>query len=141
MKKTVCILFVLSLLFLLPSCRNTGENVEDVYDVDMIGFSSTMVYSRIYNVWENYGNYVGKTVRMPGIISYGENPDGTVDYLITIADTTACCSISFLLEFEEERTFPDDFPQNESQVVVSGVFSVFDKDEKSYLQLNHVKIQ
>lgn len=141
MKKFLCFLLVASLLMIVPSCGNVGEQSDEPIDVDMAGFSSTMVYSQVCNIFENYRDYVGKSIRLPGQFSTYEKGDGTIGYVCLVVDSTACCSVGFELVFKGDRAQSDDLPAEDDPILVTGIFNVEERDGKSYAQLVDVKLQ
>ena len=96
-------------------------------DVDLTGLSSTMVYAEVFNMMANPDDYIGKTIRARGNYS-PEYFDGTDKYYhyVTIDDAAACCQQG--LEFvvgDGERVYPDEYPQEMSEIEVVGVYGIY----------------
>ena len=74
---------------------------EKPVDLDLSVLSGTVVYSQVYDMMMQPGQYMGKRVRMRGNLSYFQDPDTLNEYFaVIIADTTACCAqgIEFVWE-------------------------------------------
>ena len=134
-------MLIASILLIVPSCGNAEVKSDETVDVDMAGFSSTMVYSQVCNIFENYRDYVGKSIRLPGQFNTYEKGGGAVGYVCLVVDSTACCSVGFELVFKEDRALSDGLPAENDPILVTGVFNVEERDGKSYAQLVDVKLQ
>ncbi len=95
----------------------------DGIDVDLTSLSSTMVYSEVYNMVFYPENYVGKTVKMKGsyAIFYDEDMEKYYHTCI-ISDATACCAQGIEFELTDDYAFPDDYPEEDDVVCVTGTF-------------------
>ena len=148
MKKTVCILLSLVILFTLAGCSSGGTAAEkedtktaaEKPDVDLTALSSTMVYSEVYNMMTEPDDYIGKTVKMSGQFSVYQmlDEDGNpvegapVYYACVIADATACCQQG--LEFVLDN--PDDYPAEAgTEITVEGVFKTYYEEQNMYCHL------
>ena len=82
MKKTA-FLSVLLALILLAGCAS------EPVDVDLTKLSSTFVYSEVYNMVTNPGDYIGKTVKMKGMYSvYHDESTDKYYFACIIKDAT-----------------------------------------------------
>ena len=118
----------------------TGEADPDV-DVDLTVMSSTMVYSVVYDMVTEPSSYEGKTVKMDGIFDvYTDENTGKNYYACIIQDATKCCSSGIEFELEEERIYPDEYPDNGSFITVSGVFETYEEDGILYCTLRNAKM-
>lgn len=152
MKKLFYVLITVLTLCALVSCGgkdsgsaptdNSAESVSnsaqssDGIDVDLTKLSSTMVYSEVYNMMYTPGNYIGKTVKMSGKFSYYEDPDSKAQYFACIiADATACCSQGLEFVLNGEHTYPDDYPDLDSEITVTGSFDVYEENGNQYCRL------
>lgn len=111
-------------------------------DVDLTVLSSTMVYAEVLNMMTEPNAYDGKTVKMRGRFgaSYGYRPDGTIneDVLIfacIIADATACCSQGIEFVLSGAYTFPEDYPELDSEITVTGTFTSGEQNGIPYFRV------
>ncbi|MBQ9557871.1 MAG: hypothetical protein IJU94_04615, partial [Clostridia bacterium] len=97
-------------------------------DVDLTTLNSTMVYSEVSNMINEPEKYVGKTIKMKGQFnaSYFEGT-GNYYYYVVIADATACCAQGLEFVWEGEHSFPDDYPENGAEVIVTGVYGQYEE--------------
>ncbi|MGL5437946.1 MAG: hypothetical protein ACRDBO_21635 [Lachnospiraceae bacterium] len=107
---------------------------EDGIDVDLTGLSATMVYAEVYNMMVYPENYLGKTVKIKGqyYAAYIEDQDAYYHYVI-IADALACCESGIEIIWDNnEHEYPDEYPDNLTEVEVVGTFSMYEEDGYTY---------
>ena len=113
-------------------------------DIDLTAMSSDMVYSTVYQMVYNPKEYIGKTIKMAGqyFVAYSNNPENTNFYnYCLVADAKACCQQG--LEFacaDGHNTYPDDFPEDETNIEVVGVFEMYEEEGYTYTRLNYAKM-
>ena len=109
---------------------------ESDVDVDLTKMNSTMVYARVLNLMTNPDTYVGMTVRMEGALALYEDPESHVQYFACIiADATACCAQGIEFQRKGDFRYPEDYPALDSEVVVEGVFEIYEEDGLRYIRL------
>ena len=118
--------------------RTTDGNV----DVDLTKLSSTMVYSEVYNMIYTPENYIGKTVKMSGMFVAYTNQDQSQFYpAVIIADATACCSQGLEFVLEGNPSYPEGYPEMETDITVIGTFETYLEDGNTYCRLINAKIE
>ena len=118
-----------------PTTSNPAQSA-DVIDVDLTKLSSTMVYSEVYNMMVSPDNYTGKTVKMNGAFAYYEDPETKAQYFACIiADATACCSQGLEFILTGEHTYPNDYPELNSEITVTGTFETYEENGYNYCRL------
>lgn len=118
--------------------RTTDGNV----DVDLTKLSSTMVYSEVYNMMYTPENYIGKTVKMSGMFVAYTNQDQSQFYpAVIIADATACCSQGLEFVLEGNPSYPEGYPEIETDITVIGTFETYLEDGNTYCRLKNAKIE
>ncbi len=156
MKKILCLILALTVVFTLTACGNaqdnqnnesgdtTSSNTGDVanmsntdgIDVDLTSLSSTVVYAEVYNMMTTPSDYLGKKVKMSGQFSvYQDEQTGNIYYACIIADATACCSQGLEFELIGDHTYPDDYPELGDNVTVTGTFETYDENGTMYCRL------
>ena len=169
MKKLFCILIVVLTLLSLAACgsdkgtattdnqtpnasasqnQSTEKASEfvpaqsaDSIDVDLTKLSSTMVYSEVYYMMVSPDNYTGKTVKMNGAFAYYEDPETKAQYFACIiADATACCSQGIEFILTGEHTYPNDYPELNSEITVTGIFETYEENGFKYCRLTDAAI-
>ena len=111
-------------------------------DIDLTLLSSTVVYSQVYDMIMSPEDYLEKEVRIHGpfVTLYDEVNDYRY-YACIIQDATACCAQGFEFVLEGEHTYPDDYPPEGTEIVVSGEFDRYYEGENSYITLRHAVIE
>lgn len=142
--KGLLALFILTLLCGCGGQKEVRESKkeetreEGAIDVDLTALSSTMVYSEVYQMMTEPQNYVGKRVRMRGqfAVSQADPEVADVDYYfaVLIADATACCQQGMEFVWEGHDS-PEDFPQEGTDLTVTGVFETYMEGDTMYCRL------
>ncbi len=129
------------MLVLLAGCGDqAGEAPSETslvsVDLDLTALSSTMVYGEVFNMMVEPDSYVGKTIRMRGLY-YASYYDVTEQYyhFVIIQDATACCAQGLEFLWTGEHTYPDDYPENETKVEVTGVWERYEEDGEIYYRI------
>lgn len=119
----------------------TGETV----DCDLTMMGSDMVYATVYQMMINPNDYVGKTVRMDGnyYATWYEETKKYYHYCL-IQDAMACCAQGMEFVWEDgKHAYPDEYPQEDAQVVVTGVFETYKEegDDNLYCRLEGASLE
>ena len=145
MKKLMCAAMaaVIITLSLFSGCGKE-KDVQPVktgeYDVDLTTLSSTMVYSEVYNMMTEPDKYMGKKVRMEGAFAVYEGEDRNY-YACLISDATACCSQGIEFVLEGDYSYPEDYPEQGTEITVVGTFDKYYEDDILYCQLINAQMQ
>jgi hypothetical protein len=109
---------------------------DSTIDVDLTTLSSTMVYAEVYNMMTVPNEYMGKTIKMGGqyYANYYEET-GLYYHCVIIADATACCQQGLEFKWNGDHTYPDDYPADNSEIEVVGVFGSYDELGQTYYYL------
>lgn len=144
MKRLFCTLLVLLMLASAAGCGHSGDSAPDTesYDVDLTKLSSTMVYSEIYNMMTSPDAYIGKQIKMSGSFGvYQDQTTGKLYYACLIADATSCCSQGIEFVLEGDHTYPDDYPEINSTITVTGTFDTYEENGYCYCQLINAHLE
>jgi len=135
MKKLICFVLALAMLFALNACGSEGSAKSgSPVDVDLTALSSTMVYSEVYNMMYTPEDYIGKSVKMSGQFAIYQASEDLIYYACVIADATACCQQG--LEFViDGLKYPDDYPELGDEITVSGEFQTYMEGDTQYCHL------
>ena len=110
------------------------DAANDGYDVDLTILDSNMVYAQVFDMVNYPETYIGQPVRAKGTFAYTEY-NGKDYFAVLIADATACCSQGMEFVLSGDYTYPDDYPEIDSEIVVEGVFNTYEEDGYRYCQL------
>lgn len=104
-------------------------------DVDLTALSSTMVYAEVYNMMTEPESYIGKAIKIRGLY-YATYYEPTKQYyhFVVIQDATACCAQG--LEFIWlEHVYPNDFPEDETEIEITGVWESYEEEGQTYYHI------
>ena len=123
---------------LKETAKDTTE-AEKTVDYDLTKMESDMVYATVYQMMVAPDEYEGKTFRIDGnfYATYYEVTKKYYFYCI-IQDATACCAQGMEFVWEDgSHVYPDEYPKDDTQVVVEGTFETYkeDGDENLYCRL------
>ena len=95
--------------------------------LDLTEFNKTMAFVEIRNIYINPKDYIGRRVKVKGAFGcfqvhdkYSQPIPNKYQYLIVITDEMGCCGVGMEFLPTEEYTFPDDFPNDQEEIVISG---------------------
>lgn len=144
MKKTNLIPVLCLTAFLLLSCAVSGadeaapapEAAPMVIDLDLSGMSGTIVYSQIYNMMVEPEAYLGKVIRIAGYYSAFEDTERNIVYhACVVPDATACCAQGIEFIWAGEHAWPEDYPEETTDITVTGRLEMYEEDGIDYLHL------
>ncbi|MBR0172076.1 MAG: hypothetical protein IJQ21_04740 [Lachnospiraceae bacterium] len=115
---------------------------ESDVDVDLTKMSGTVVYARVLNLLTHPENYVGMTVRMNGAFSLYINEETDAHYYACIIkDATACCAQGIEFVRKGNYSYPEDYPEDGAEIVVEGVFEIYEEEGFRYIHLVDADMQ
>lgn len=109
------------------------------YDVDLTKMSSTMIYAEVYNMIYNSDTYVGKYVKMAGKFAIYEG-DTRIYFACIVPDATACCTQGIEFVLKGDFKYPEDYPALGADIVIAGVYELYEEDGFYYCQLADAKM-
>ena len=110
-------------------------------DVDLTVLDSNMVYAQVFDMVNSPDNYRGKRVRAKGTLAHTTDDAGTKDYFaVLIADATACCQQGLEFEWAGEHKYPDDYPELDSEITVTGEFDTYMEGTYQYCVLRNAEM-
>lgn len=119
--------------------ENTKENTTGMQDTDidydLTQMGSDMIYATVYQLMVNPNDYIGKTIKMNGLYyaAYYE-PTGQYYHYCIIKDATACCAQGMEFVWDNgNHKYPDDYPEDYSEITVTGTFETYQEDNDSNL--------
>ena len=148
MKKFLSVLLLCAIALLAVSCSASGDNPPETavqetaapepltVDLDLSVLSGTVVYAQVYNIMCDPQAYIGKVIKMAGYYDAFESTERDIVYhACVIPDATACCQQGIEFVWAGEHTWPDDYPELYTTIVVTGRLEEYDEDGVPYLHL------
>ncbi len=111
-------------------------------DVDLTQLSSTMVYSEVFAMMMAPEDYDGKTVRMSGLYNYYHDAMVDKDYsACVVQDATACCAQGIDFVLTDDYDYPDDYPEIDEEITVTGVFNIYKEGKYDFFRLKDAVLE
>ena len=105
-------------------------------DMDLSGMSGTVVCSRVFNLLSSPDEYIGKTIRIAGYCSvYVDTELNRVYHACVIPDAAACCAQGLEFVWKGDHTWPDDYPEELTDITVTGRLDKYEELGLEYLHL------
>jgi len=129
-KRTVFTIFstLIMVLMLLVGVSIHNQPKQESNFIDISGLSADETYECFYNISQNPQLYVGKDFRVKGLF-YSEEQEITGERLYYVV---AVNSDGMYLPMDivpiEGSVYPDDFPQNETEVCLEGTITAFEDE-------------
>lgn len=139
MKKIIAVIISIIMTFSLSACG--GSVGSGSIDVDLTALSTTMIYSEVSNMMTAPDDYIGKTIKMTGTMAayYDETIDEYYQACV-IADATACCQQGLEFKLKGNKTYPDDYPEVDSEITVVGTFNTYEENGMTYARLEDAEL-
>ena len=120
-----------------------AEEPADAYeniDIDLTVMSSTMIYSQVSEIMADPDAYVGKIMKMKGLLTvFHSEETGKYYFGCLIQDATACCAQGIEFELAGDYQYPDDYPPENTEITVVGVFDTYIEGVGLYCTLRNAE--
>lgn len=122
-------------VFITEPIRETIEKVSEIpqsqsIDIDLTQMSSTMVFGEVYNMMMTPDDYQGKVIKMKGqFLTDIDTANNKRYYACLILDATACCAQGLGFVPKDGYLYPEDFPEPDGKITVTGTFDYFRENE------------
>ena len=103
-------------------------------DIDLTGLNANMLYAEVFQITGDPEKYQGKKIRANGTFAYMMD-DGTEYFAVFIADAAACCQQGLEIRTAADLTYPDDYPEIGTPIVVTGTFNSYKEGVFTYCEL------
>lgn len=118
--------------------KPTKAKDENGIDIDLTTMSGTMVYSQVYDILYKPEQYIGEKIKIKGPFTvYEDKKTGNRYFSVLISDATACCQNGIEFVPEEDLIYPDDFPEQNTEITVIGTINQYKEGEYTYTHLEN----
>jgi len=119
-----------------PQPEDVMEPNAEKPDLDLSKLSAMLAFSQVVGMNESPKDYVGKTVKLNGLY-HAEYYEPTEQYyhFIGVGDETACCLAWLEFVWSGERAYPDDYPDEQGKIELSGIFGSYEELGNTYYYL------
>lgn len=109
--------------------KRQAVTLSPLLSVDLSQLNHTMAYAQMYDLVSNAKRYEGNTVRLKG--RYFQLPipaKEKVMHVLVVTDNSLCCEIGLEFFLTGDPVYPQDFPENNSTIQITGLVSVYELD-------------
>ncbi len=139
-----CAAAILACLILLDPTAVSAErqNIavpsydEQEIDMDLSRLSGTVVYAQIYQLAIHPEDYLGKIIRLAGWYDvFIDDTTGMFYTACVVPDATACCAQGIEFVWGGEHSFPENYPEPGTEIMVTGRFETYLEGDWEYMHL------
>jgi len=145
MKNFIYVLLMICIAGLVfTGCSGAGNNenraaaagAAEGIDLDISVMSDTLAFAQVSVLFDNPDEYFGKTIKISGLYnsSHYEETEQYYHYLV-ISDASICCKQAVEFKWAGESPYPDDYPGEDTKILITGKFSSYDEDGFMYCYL------
>ena len=111
-------------------------------DIDLTDLNANMVYAQVFQMTGDPESFAGKTVRAKGTFAHTTDEETGKDYYaVFIADAAACCQQGLEFRRNGEYTYPDDYPEEGTEIIVTGTFDSYQEGIYTYCELTDADME
>ena len=114
------------------------------YDADLASMDTDTAYAAIYNILSNPNAFVGTTTRIRGSVLFTTNTDQTSTYAnVVLTDSSGknMQGVEFLRGADGEYSCPDDYPEEGTDVIVTGMFETYYEGEDVFFRIGNCSVE
>ena len=116
-------------------------SVSDEEMLDLSAMSASVVYGQVFDMVNNPDDYTGRMIKAKGPFAYYQDPATNKEYFaVLITDAMACCSQGIEFVLDDDKKYPDDYPEINEEITVTGVFNFYTEGTNKYCQLLNAQI-
>ena len=115
---------------------NMNDNVDAQEYVDFTRLSGIMRTATFHVIMMNPDDYIGKTIRVNGSYLYMfDDATGLYYHFVMGGGGDNCCGMGFEIRLSGDFVFPDDYPDINAMIDVTGVLNEYEELGRLYLYL------
>jgi len=130
-------LITLSVVISLFGCSNSSDVGDVDVDIDLSELSMTMMQAEYQRIFSNAEEHIGKTIKVYGSY-YTMQIDnaGNIAHFVIVIPGDACCQLGFEFKRDDGSVFPDDYPVQNSMILITGTLDVYEQFGASYIYID-----
>ena len=130
---------LLCISLFLSACGREPSNSD--FDIDLAELSLTVIQAEYQRIVSNPDDYIGKTIRVYGSYqSFIANDTGNIVHYIIIVPGDVCCQLGFEFIRTANYKFPEDYPKQNSMILINGTLEKNDASSALRLIINATDI-
>lgn len=108
------------------------------FDYDLTDMDGDMVYATVYLMMTDPDSFIGKKFKMRGqYYAAFYEPTKAYYHYCFISDAAGCCEQGIEFAVDSKFKYPDDFPEDAANILVTGVFEKYTEDDKIFVRLKN----
>ena len=116
-------------------------NLNGEHDIDLTQLSASVVYGQVYDMVYHPEDYIGKTIKIKGPFAYYKDEATQKEFFaVLITDAMACCSQGIEFVLQGDYSYPEDYPELDTEITVIGIFNSYQDNNIPYIQLTDATI-
>jgi len=140
MKNFLILVFpIIAFVLLLTGCSNdVNDNDVDIdVDIDLSSLSQTIIQAEYQRIVANADDNIGKSIMLLGTYqSVFIEGDGDYAHFIIIVQGDECCQMGFEFKRKGDYSFPDDYPEQNTVILITGVLDTLERFGSTYLYVD-----
>jgi len=132
---TVCFIFIA--VMAVAGCAGQSENTDKApVDIDLTELSMTMIQAEYERIVSSPDENIGKTISVYGsLLTYIYDADYKLAHFVIIVQGDECCQMGFEFKIDGDYEFPDDYPQQNSMIKITGTLNIHEIFGTEYLYI------
>ena len=125
---------MIAILIALSGCQSEAAETGGIIDLTVL--SGDALHDIMDEIMLNPEAHLGEVIRVRGLYQpVFWDVTGQYYHYILIDDPDTCCVMSFEFILSGNPTFPDDFPAEDAEIEIIGVFSSYEELERTFFYL------
>lgn len=123
---------------------NEAKNVKKKgdFDYDLTEMTGDMVYATVFLMMTDPDLFIGKKFKMRGqYYAAFYEPSKSYYHYCFISDAAGCCEQGIEFAVDNKLKYPDDFPEDATNILVMGEFEKYTEDGKIFVRLKNAKMK
>lgn len=119
---------------------NEARNIKKKgdYDYDLTEMKGDMVYATVFLMMTDPDSFIGKKFKIRGqYYAAFYEPSNAYYHYCFISDAAGCCQQGIEFAVDKKFKYPDDFPEDSKDILVTGTFEKYTEDDKIFVRLKN----
>lgn len=112
--------------------EKVNSNLINNIDYDFTKMNYNMISAITFEMLVEPESYINKTVKISGNFASSIH-EGKRSYAVILWDVTGCCPTGLNFEIPETMKFPEDFPEIDDEITVTGTMRILNLDGEDAL--------
>ena len=139
-KLSIALCFAFFFGMVVIGCTNgAGETDEDGVDVNLSRLSMTMMQAEFLRILNDSDSFLGKTIRVTGTYDSIIYSRDNVSHYVIVIPGDECCQMGFEFRRAGDYVFPDDYPEQNATIELTGTLDRYETVGMSFLYIDVIE--